>query len=142
MKSVLIFSACLVLVLLLGAMPKTDVREFNDGANSQLVIIEQKAPACLAMISAHLRTVSHESSSLMYSSNNSSIFYRLFYVPQMVGWGRWIGLSHRPRRPYRNPLRRFRLNKKQRRRLRQHLLSLLEQKNNDSPKSLFSMEEV
>ena len=40
MKSVLIFSACLVLVLLLGGMPKRDVREFDDGANAQLVIIE------------------------------------------------------------------------------------------------------
>lgn len=42
------------------------------------------------------------------------------YAYGMVLWAEWIR-SPRRRRPYRNPLRRYRLTKKQRRRLRQRL---------------------
>lgn len=48
-----------------------------------------------------------------------------FYVPLMVRWASWIWLPRRARRPYRNPLRAFRLNKKQRKRLRRRLSILL-----------------
>ena len=43
----------------------------------------------------------------------------------MLGWAVWIRLPRRSRQPYRNPQRRFRLNKKRRRRLRRRLSNLL-----------------
>ena len=47
------------------------------------------------------------------------------YAYGMVLWAEWIR-SPRRRRPYRNPLRRYRLTKKQRRRLRQRLRRIVE----------------
>lgn len=47
------------------------------------------------------------------------------YAYGMVLWAEWIR-SPRRRRPYRNPLRRYRLTKKQRRRLRQRLQRIVE----------------
>ncbi len=47
------------------------------------------------------------------------------YAYGMVLWAEWIRSPHRWR-PYRNPLRRYRLTKKQRRRLRQRLRRVLE----------------
>ncbi len=152
MKSVLIFSACLVLVLLLRGMPKTDIRGFDLNINLQKVDIEASiSQTCFAnsLISGIDSSLDYERLNLTISSriwpvatNNSPQFSRLFYLPQMVGWAMWIGLSHRRRQPYRNPLRRFRLNKKQRRRLLKHLLTLLAQENDGSSSSASSMEQV
>lgn len=47
------------------------------------------------------------------------------YAHGMVVWAEWIQ-PRRRRRPYRNPLRRYRLTKKQRRRLRQRLQRIVE----------------
>lgn len=47
------------------------------------------------------------------------------YAYGMVVWADWIQ-PHRRRRPYHNPLRRYRLTKKQRRRLQQRLRRILE----------------
>ena len=146
MRSLLILSAGLLLFLLLSVMPKTLVTEFDNGVNYPQVITSKKALGCFSnrWVSGYKINQIHipESSSWLDSltTSHSSIFSSLFYIPQMVAWSRSIGLSYRRPQPYRNPLRRFRLNKKQRRRLRRHLLTLLAQTNNHLSAS--SMEEV
>ena len=133
MKRILIFSSCLLLILLICSMYKTGVSKFNDG--SQLVTDRfSSSPSCFAstLISDQqtLRQnnrLNIDRSYLLWHDtiSNSYSLSSLFYIPQMVGWGRWIWwLSRRPQ-PYRNPLRAFRLNKKQRRRLRRRLSNLL-----------------
>lgn len=145
MKSVLIFSTCLVLVLLLHGKPKTDIREFDVNVNLEQVGIEVSSwQTCFAnnfifgidSINDERRNLTISSRIWPVTTNNYPQFSRLFYVPQMVGWAMWIGLSHRRRLPYRNPLRRFRLNKKQRRRDLSHLLTLLAQENDGSSSSV------
>ncbi len=151
MKSILIFSTCLVLILLLGGYAKTDVFGFDVSRDSQLVMTEfSMSPSCFA--SSTLISESYgrgdftpPNMTALYSINkhhqsHSAIFLKRFHVPQMVAWASWIGLSYRRRQPYRNPLRRFRLNKKQRRRLLKHLLTVAQ--NNASSSSTSSMEEV
>lgn len=148
MRSWLILSAGLLLFLLLSVMPKTLVTEFDHGVNHSQVITSKKALALACFsnrwISGYKINQTHisESSSWLNSltTSHSSIFSSLFYIPQMVAWSRSIGLSCRSPQPYRNPLRRFRLNKKQRQRLRRHLLTLLAQTNNHLSAS--SMEEA
>lgn len=54
------------------------------------------------------------------------------YTYEMVLWAKWIWPSCR-RRSYRNPLRRYRLTKKQRRRLRQRLRRILKRQVHPSP---------
>ncbi len=139
MKSVLIFSTCLVLILLLLGMPKRDVREFDISSDLQLVITDESMSGiCFAdnfiLVSysyqeSNQQNMTRSFSIIPHRSNKSPVFSRLFYMPQIVGWARWITVSYRRRRPYRNPLRRFRLNKKQRRRLLKHLSSLLAPEN-------------
>lgn len=153
MKSVLIFSTCLVLILLLGGYAKTNVRGFDVSHDSQLVMTEfSMSPTCFA--SSTLISESYgrggftpPNMTALYSieklhQSHSALFYPRFHVPQMVGWASWIGLSYRRQQPYRNPRRRFRLNKKQRRRLLKHLSTRLLAQNDALSGSLSSMEEV
>ncbi len=139
MKSFLTFSACLVLILLLNGMPKTDLREFDISSDLQLVITDEPMSGISLADNLISKSYSYQESNqqnmtssfsiVPHRSNNSPVFHRLFYMQQIVAWATWIGVSHRRRRPYRNPLRRFRLNKKQRRRLLKHLSSLLAPEN-------------
>ncbi len=150
MKSLLIFSACLVLILLFGWMAETDVRGFDVATDSQLVMNDFKR-SCFAssLIFKYYesKVTNQQNMTISFSMwsitrSNSPNLNRLFYIPQIVGWATWIGISYRPQRPYRNPLRRFRLNKKQRRRLRQHLSGLLTAENEPSSNSLSSNMEL
>ncbi len=151
MKSLLIFSTCLVLMLLLASDAKTNVRGFDVAPDSQLIMTDFSiSPTCLAstLISEYYGRggFTPPNMTFLYSinkdhQNSSSIFFKRFYIPQMVGWATWIGISYRRIQPYRNPLRRFRLNKKQRRRDLSHLSTLLAAQNDDSNDTPSSMEE-
>ncbi len=149
MKSVLIFSTCLVLMLLLGGDAKTNVRGFDVGRDSQLVMTDfSMSPTCFAstLISEYQVRGGFTPPNMTFldsiNKSRSSIFSPRFHVHRMVGWASWIGLSYRRAQPYRNPLRRFRLNKKQRRRLLKRLSTLLAAQNDEEISSLSSMEEV
>ena len=152
MKSVLIFSTCLVLMLLLGGEAKTNVRGFDVAHDSQLVMTDfSMSPTCLAstLISEYYGrdgfappNMTFLDSINKHYQSSSSIFYPRFHIHGMVGWASWIGLSYRRAQPYRNPHRRFRLNKKQRRRLLKRLSTLLAAQNDEQINCLSKMEEV
>ena len=136
MKRILIFSGCLLLILLANlSIDKTPVSEFNHDYASELIINsssfnqgcfaspliwDQQTPKANNGLNIGISTfLSH------HIISNSEKISSSFYIPQIVGWARWIWLLPRRRQPYRNPHRRFRLNKKQRRHLRRRLSNLL-----------------
>lgn len=136
MKRILIFSGCLLLFLLIASMHNTPVSGFSDSSRSLLVVSGFSiSPGCFAssLISYEQSLKQNhglnivESGLWHYIKSHSENFSSSFYMPQMVGWATWIWLPRRPRQPYRNPQRRFRLNKKQRRRLRRRLWNLLQE---------------
>lgn len=139
MKRILIFSGCLLLILLIASMYNSPVSEPSHSSRSLLVASDfSKSSACFA--SSLVSDRFYKNTQLNINRSYFSSDYRgshwlnlsRFYIPQMLGWAIWIRLPRRFPQPYRNPQRRFRLNKKQRRRLRRRLSNLLLQ---ESPQS-------
>ena len=126
MKSIWIAIVCCVLILLIGVSQASPVSNPSDvGAVVTSVVIPALpmtsiSPYCKSLAQ---KVVTIEKSLLPYIGTYFNSQH--FYIPLMVRWASWIWLPRRARRPYRNPLRAFRLNKKQRKRLRRRLSSLL-----------------
>ena len=139
-KKIWILSASLLLILLICSMYKTPVSEFNNSHASQLVLIDFSiSKGCFAntLIFYDQQTLKQNNKLNIdkqhplwrYIRSNSEGISSSFYIPQILIWARWIWLPRRRPQPYRNPQRRFRLNKKQRRGLRRRLSNFLEQEN-------------
>lgn len=145
MKRILIFSGCLLLILLITSMYNHSSSEESHNSSSLLLASDFSiSSACFA--SSLVSDRSYKNKQLNIDRSYLSSDYRVshwlnlsdFYIPQMLGWAVWIRLPRRSPQPYRNPQRRFRLNKKQRRRLRRRLSNLLLQESPHSTLSLLS----
>ena len=136
MKRILIFSGCLLLILFLASMHQNSQVSVSSHSSSSLLLVSgfSISPACLAS-SFMFDQASFEKNNKVNIDRSYLLWHHIksnspnisisFYYPQMLGWATWICLPLRSPQPYRNPQRRFRLNKKQRRRLRRRLCNLL-----------------
>ncbi len=128
MKSIWIAIIYIVLVLLIGVC-STGPMGHSDRVG-QVVTSGVISPVPMTSILSYCKSLGQrvatlEKSLLRFAYIGFYFNTQHFYVPLMVRWASWIWMPRRARRPYRNPLRAFRLNKKQRKRLRRRLSILL-----------------
>ena len=136
MKRILIFSGCLLLFLWLAStsMPHNSVSG-SLHSNSSLLLVSASSVSQVCFVDnlmpdqpiSSINNRLNVDRSYLLSHLKGSHWLNLshLHLPQMLGWARWIWLPIKVPQPYRNPQRRFRLNKKQRRRLRRRLFNLL-----------------
>ena len=128
MKSIWIAIICVVLVLLIRVWEVGPVS--HSGGAGAVVTSSVISPLPMTSILPYCKSlgqkvVTIKKSLLRFAYIGVYFNNQHFYVPLMVRWASWIWPRRRARRPYRNPLRAFRLNKKQRKRLRRRLSILL-----------------
>ena len=128
MKSICIGNLAYGLVLLiyvlcisLASNSQGEVEQQSISDMSSAVSQTLPLPNCLSF---GRQVVTPENSQLRSALTRYEFKASLLYLPLMVRWASWIRLPNRLRRPYRNPLRPFRLHKKQRRRLEKYLFTL------------------
>lgn len=128
MKSIKVAIICVVLVLLIGVSSEGPVS--NSARVGQVVTSRVVSPLPMTSILPYCqnlgqKVVTIKKSLLRFAYTGIYFNSQYFYVPLILRWASWIWPPRRTRRPYRNPLRAFRLNKKQRKRLRRRLSILL-----------------
>lgn len=149
MKRILIFSGCLLLFLWLASTSMSHNRvsdSLHSSSSLLLVSGSSVSKVCFVdnlMSNQLIRSINNQlnvdrSYLLSHPKGRHWLNLSKFYVPQMLGWATWIWLPIKTSQPYRNPQRAFRLNKKQRRRLRRRLSNLLCQESLDSTAKPFS----
>lgn len=131
MKSIWIAIICVVLVLLIEVSQAGPVS--HSGGVGLVVTSSVIYPLPMTSILPYCKSLSQKVVTIKLSLHrlyDVGVYFnnQHFYMSLMVRWASWIWPPRRARRPYRNPLRAFRLNKKQRKRLRRRLSILLRTK--------------
>ena len=126
MRSIGIAIICIVLVLLIGVSSQVS----DSGGLEEIVTSGLIAPVAMTSILPYCKSLGQKVITIenrLLRFTYIGLYLNNFYMPLMLRWASWIWLPRRAKPPYRNPLRAFRLNKKQRKRLRRRLSECITQ---------------